>query len=93
MRLVCPTCAGRFFLSPKSHFHCGKCPMCDDNKWIDPEIVCQCGRPAVKIVNGILICTLAICNKRATDAVKSETEQAVEKNVNWFEQGIYDGAM
>ncbi len=90
MRITCPICMGRFWIDPKG----GKCPLCADNKFVDDEMVCECGRPVTRVVNKTLICNFLCCEQRALkkDASKTIEVKAVEVNdshQNWYTGDVY----
>jgi hypothetical protein len=81
MTVVCPACLGRFTLESRFHQTDGKCFLCGDNKTIDTEVVCECGRPAIRIVNKMMVCTFAMCEKRAMEKkVEVKTIENLQDN-------------
>jgi len=65
--------------------------MCDDNKFVDTEIVCACGRPVVKMVEGTLVCAANDCAKRAV-TLKDKKIDVVQQEFDAFGEGsIYCG--
>ena len=67
MRVICPLCKGLFCLDHRYQRYDGKCSLCNDNKFVDTELICECGRPVSRIVNEMMICNFLMCEKRATE--------------------------
>ena len=90
-KVVCPLCRGKFVMEAAEHVQVQPCRMCNGNRTIDPEIMCACGRPAVRSVGAELICTSEMCEKKA---VEPTTESELnEENRKWWNEmknrGIY----
>jgi hypothetical protein len=68
-------------VDPKAHKTVGKCWLCNDNKVVDTEKICKCGRPVSRVVNKVMICTLMMCEKRANET-KHEDKKEPTKYVS-----------
>ena len=64
MRIPCPSCRGHGFESHKP------CILCAGRSFVDTEQVCTCGRPAVKIAGGTVVCFSDYCYDRAIKPIE-----------------------
>lgn len=87
MIVECPECRGKAHSSVFGFFGMEACRMCNDEHVIDTERVCECGRPAVRVVDNENICLRKPCLERVLRGHKAEKD---EKNLDGFE-GIYCG--
>lgn len=90
MLVPCPRCDGRSVVNPFEQKEDGVCVMCAGHGEIDPDFVCDCGRPGVQEAkNGQPLCLSLECVKRLEDAQKTLpldqalTEQDVEDGFAW----------
>jgi hypothetical protein len=66
MKQVCPNCKGRFVLKAFSQKGENPCELCDGTGFVNPDYVCECGRPGMKTAGAVVVCTQEQCFERAT---------------------------
>ena len=63
----CPLCKGRPINNVMARFANGPCEFCAGCGTVDTDLMCKCGKPGVKKLNGIDICTRFECGKAALE--------------------------
>jgi hypothetical protein len=71
MLRLCPLCRGRQPNNVFARILSRDCELCGGKGIVDTDSVCGCGRPCVRKLNGIEICTRWECEKAVLDAAKS----------------------
>lgn len=64
---LCPMCGGRPTNSVFARLRNPPCDFCGGGGKVDTELVCSCGRPAVRKTNGKDHCTRFECGKAALE--------------------------
>lgn len=72
MREVCPNCRGRFVLDAFAQKRENPCGLCDGSGFVNPDYVCDCGRPGMITAGAIVVCTQEQCFERAMKDQKKE---------------------
>jgi hypothetical protein len=73
MLRLCPFCRGHQPNQVSARLMSRPCELCGGKGVVDTEAMCDCGRPSVKKMNGILVCTRFECEKAAFEASKHAT--------------------
>lgn len=77
MREVCPLCRGRFVLDAFAPKKDGECELCHGTKFVNPEYVCECGRPGIRSAGALIVCTQERCFERALGQKKKDEKPTV----------------
>ena len=67
MKSSCPMCRGRLVNKPLARLMNPPCDYCGGKGEVDTDLICNCGRPAVKLVNEQHVCTRYECGKQAIE--------------------------
>lgn len=61
--VVCPACDGKPVITPREPNHIGVCKMCLGAGEVNPDWVCKCGRPAIRVIREHRVCSSNVCAK------------------------------
>ena len=82
MIATCPQCKDRPVVSPSVQLLDMPCDMCDGEGFVDTECVCECGRPAVRVIADTMTCTkwecIELALKVSTAASSIDRQQALD---------------
>ena len=62
---TCPMCRGRQVNKVLARLISGPCDLCGGRGQVDTDLVCECGRPAVREVNNKKLCTRKKCGEHS----------------------------
>lgn len=68
----CPMCKGRPVVTMQTDIRDRACELCGGRGYVEPELMCRCGRPAVIPVNGTVVCTRNACIDKACNKKEME---------------------
>lgn len=66
----CPMCFGKPLCQPLARTYDGPCDYCGGDGLVDTESVCKCGRPGIRLVEGVMVCTRFTCITAILDKKK-----------------------
>jgi hypothetical protein len=84
MNVTCPTCFNRPFVVPSARLADPVCPMCGGMGEIDPDMMCDCGRPAVRTAADTFVCMDDVCYDAAIAPLTDDQKRAKEQEEEWF---------
>jgi hypothetical protein len=84
MNVTCPTCFNRPFVLPSARLSDPVCPMCGGMGEIDPDMMCDCGRPAVRTAADTFVCMDEACYDAAIAPLTDDQKRAKEQEEDWF---------
>ena len=84
MNVPCPICFGKVYILTSARLADPVCPMCGGTGQIDPDMICDCGRPAVRAVADTFVCGEDACYDAALAPLSDDQKRAKQQEEEWF---------
>jgi uncharacterized protein YbaR (Trm112 family) len=82
--VACPTCRGKVYVLHTARIADPVCPTCGGAKIIDPDMMCECGRPAVRPVADTFVCMEDACYDAALAPLSDDQKRAAKEAEDWY---------